>query len=335
MKSRLLAIISALLELCVARFASARPHCPALSVETDSLFRTRWPTLVDKVRQDFDARHDIDTCAKIAFGVEGDGIGISVALPDGRFASRRVSKSEDVVPTLEGLLLLPAAASAELAASPPPPAQSVRPPPRPAAHRAPAAPDDAATSGWSVAPRARPLGFELSLVASARVGDGQLGAGAGLLSLLQVHDWLVGFEGRVDRYSTLTSTDAEPVLTLALLAGKRMRFDSVTLDFTGGPAIAMKGMSSSQTVQVENRQMPEMRPDSSALPSAPDESSTGPLPRLLLGAHVGFQPDSTLRTFVGIDGELGPRQSGSATKASARLPAFAVGLAVGATLGKP
>jgi hypothetical protein len=58
--------------------------------------------------------------------------------------------------------------------------------------------------------------------------------------------------------------------------------------------------------------------------------------RLLLGARLGFSPRSVFRTFVGIDGEVGPTQaSNDDVSASARLPSFSVGLALGATVGTP
>jgi hypothetical protein len=57
---------------------------------------------------------------------------------------------------------------------------------------------------------------------------------------------------------------------------------------------------------------------------------------LLLGARFGFFPRSALRTFVGIDGEVGPaRVADDAGPASARLPAYSLGLALGGTVGTP
>jgi hypothetical protein len=57
---------------------------------------------------------------------------------------------------------------------------------------------------------------------------------------------------------------------------------------------------------------------------------------LLLGARFGFSPRSVFRTFVGVDGAVGPRRvDNDANSASARLPAFSLGLALGATVGTP
>jgi hypothetical protein len=57
---------------------------------------------------------------------------------------------------------------------------------------------------------------------------------------------------------------------------------------------------------------------------------------LLLAARLGFTPHSVFRTFIGIDGELGPTHSADASQdsgTSGRMPAYTVGLSLGATLG--
>jgi hypothetical protein len=184
---------------------------------------------------------------------------------------------------------------------------------------------------------ARQLGFELSVITGARIGDGQLGYGAGVLSFLEVRSFLLGFEGRVDGYRTLLDGDPETALELALLAGKRFDFHSVALDLTAGPGVAMKGIAFSHT---ESAAVINMNDMPLAMPSRPppSEPGTGPVPRLLLGARLGFSPRSVFRTFVGIDGELGPARADSAVPAdehSARLPTFSLGLAIGATVGSP
>jgi len=333
MKSRLLAIFLAPSVLLAAPTAGARPNCSALIVESGASFLARWPSLLESVRDEFTARNDIDRCARVELSVDGDGIGVSVALPDGRVASRSVTRSVDVVPTLEALLLVPAHAAADPKprAPSPPPIRAPKPS-LDAGDQAERANDEPA-SAWSPGTVPRRLGFELSLITSARVGDGQVGIGAGVLSFLEVHGWLAGFEGRVDGYTTIVGSDRQGALALALLGGRRFQFDGVALDLTAGPAVAMKGMASSESVHVKNDGA--MPVGNSTPPPAARESSTGPLPRLLLGARVGFQARSAFRTFVGIDGELGPRQSSTAPEGSTRLPAFAVGLALGATLGKP
>jgi hypothetical protein len=57
---------------------------------------------------------------------------------------------------------------------------------------------------------------------------------------------------------------------------------------------------------------------------------------LLLGARVNFGALSTLRAFVGVDGELGPsRAEPTDVPGAPRLPVWTLGLALGATVGTP
>jgi hypothetical protein len=306
-----------------------------LVVASDARFRARWPSLLERIQDDFATRADLDTCARVELTADGNGIGVSVVLPDGRVASRSVTTSVDVVPTLEALLVVPVHATPE-------------PTPRvtPALPRVPARNPDLHGAGLTVertdagvAPTARSesegprrLGFELSVLTGARIGDGQFGIGGGVLSFLEVRGWLAGFEGRVDRYASIHGGDPETALALAVLGGRRFHFDGLALDLSAGPAMAMKGfaLSETTTVRVETD---ETRP--APPPPPPRESSRAPLPRLLLGARLGFSARSAFRTFVGIDGEVGLSRSDAATEESARLPLFAVGLALGATLGTP
>ena len=150
-----------------------------------------------------------------------------------------------------------------------------------------------------------------------------------------MHHWLVGFEGRADAYRFDLGGDPETVLELAILAGRRFDLGSVALDLTAGPAVAMKGLALSQThVARVSSMLSQM--DMQVDTQEQSDRSSGPVPRLLLGARVGFSPRSILRTFVGIDGELGPALAqGNADRFSARLPTFSVGLALGASVGTP
>ncbi len=331
--SALLPLFAVLLVAPLARAAdNAERACSALTVAADPGLRARLPALVERVESEFAARSDVDTCARVELSGNEEGISISVMLPDGRATSRRVIRAVDVLPTLEALLLVPEYARAE------PP--EVTPPVVAPAARRPAharrellvehadAPDAAA--GWRAQPRPRRLGIELSLITGARVGDGQFGVGAGVLSFLEVHGWLLGFEGRVDGYRTLSGSDPETVLELAALGGRRLHFDSVALDLSAGAALATHAVAFSETETVR------VRGDAPPPPIPPRrERSSGPYPRLLLGARLGFSPRSMFRSFIGIDGEIGPTRSDADAGDSARLPAYAVGLALGATVGTP
>lgn len=322
------ALLATLTGFCPRAALAVERPCPGLTVEPDAGFGTRFPDLLERIQSEFRARTDLDACARVEIRLEGDSvITMSVTLPDGRAASRSVTRREDVVPTLQALLLLPDRPAA--APSTPPVMPRRAAPPRAKHPDKPSPPDrDAPTSST----QARSLGVELSLITGARVGDGQVGYGVGALSFLEVHGWLVGFEGRVDGYRTLVGGDPQTALELAILTGKRFDFDSVALDLTAGPAVAIKGLASSRTdiVQVNGSSTPPPPP-----PPRSDPSS-GPVPRLLLGARFGFFPRSAFRTFVGIDGEVGPaRIADDAGPSSARLPTFSLGLSLGGTVGTP
>lgn len=326
------ALAALLAGLCPRALPAAERSCPAIAVEPDAGFRGRFPDLLERIQNELSVQADIDACAHVGLRLQGEAIGVSVALPDGRAAARSVTRSEDVMPTLQALLLVPDPAPATATA----PSPRREPPARPQR----AVPPAVETNQRDVPPpvtAARQLGFELSLISGARIGDGQFGYGAGALSFLEIKSWLIGFEGRADGYRSIHGGDPETALELAILAGKRVDFGSVALDLTAGPAMAMKGIAFSQTESAQVQGMPGTVP---APPPGPrTEPSTGPVPRLLVGARLGFRPRSVFRTFVGIDGELGPAQAQAeplpygTEVSSPRMPTFTVGLALGATVG--
>jgi hypothetical protein len=329
--SAVAAVFSAL--MCPAALAAAAEgRCPAVTVEADTRVRSAFPDGIDRIQSEFTARPDVDACAHVGLRLRDDGaIEVSVALPDGRTSSRTVAEPEDVVPTLQALLLIPV----------PAPAPREEPAETPPLVTAPSTttarvdePSDSKRGAISTEERA--LGVELSALMGARAGDGQVAYGAGAFSLIEVNGWLFGFEGRIDAYQTTSGGDPESALELALLVGRRVYFDSVALDLSAGPAVAMKGIASTGSVWVERR--------SSAMPPPPQpepaEPTTGPLPRLLVGARLGFAPRSVLRAFVGFEAELGPSQGnddpGELQRNAAslpRLPRYTAGFVVGATVG--
>jgi hypothetical protein len=330
--SKLPALVALLAALapCVAR--AAERACPAMAIEPNAGFRARFPELLERIQNELAVRADVDACARVALHFEHDtDIDVSVTLPDGRTASRNVARRDDVMPTLQALLLVPERAPEVTALPPSPPPVAAKRPPR-KARRDPA--PEATDRDLLPPPAAQPreLGFELSAISGVRIGDGQFGYGAGVLSFLEVHSWLVGFQGRADGYRSIYGSDPETALELALLAGRRVDLGSVALDLTIGPGVAMKGVTLSDTEVVRAPIMPP------PTPPPRHESSSGAVPRLLLGARLGFRPRSVFRTFVGIDGELGPSRTSvdpEANVSSPRMPTFTVGLALGATVGTP
>ena len=290
--------------------------------------RARWPELPEQVREAFETRTDIDACARVEVTLNDGSIAIGVTLPDRRSASRRVSRREDVLPTLEALLLVPRPAPEALvvATSDPSipasaPTQTVQAAAIPVVPVPLAVPEgDGKVARRASYPPSR-LRIELSVVTDARIGDGQTSVGLGALSLLDVDGWLVGFEGRADRDQRIGGGyDAGAALELAALGGRRFRFRGLALDFVGGPAIALRGAHTDTGVTPGG--------------STTSQSSLGTVPRALLGAHLIFGARSSFRTFIGVDGEFGPANApGDDPSGEFRLPVWTVGLALGATVG--
>jgi hypothetical protein len=307
--------------------------CPAMTIESDAALRERWPDLMPRIREDLLARDDLDVCARVSLSLGPDAaIGVTVALPDGRSASRTAERQDDVGPTLQALLLVPEhprAASAPTGTRPF--AKTARRTRRPV--RAPMRPtieaeNDAGEGLGSVSTNSGTgFGIELSVIAGARIGDGQASLGLGAQSFLDFSGWLLGFGGRADDYQRLSGGPSDAALELGVLVGKRMRFPAVTLDVVAGPGVAINGaMSDREVLAVE---MP-----AGQRPPPPAESGSGLVPRLLAGARVGFSPRSILRTFVGVEAALGPgRAEDGLSVDSPRLPNWTLGLALGATLG--
>jgi hypothetical protein len=314
---------------------AAERACPAMTVESDPALGERWPDLVQRVSGDLLGRDDVDLCAHVSLRLRSDAtIGVTVALPDGRSASRTVQHPDDVGPALQALLLIPPhAPAASLPTSGQAAAEKSHPtrtPVRAAARRTPGDPRPTAERqdalGSTSPDSSAGLGIELSVLSGARIGDGQASVALGALSFLDFSGWLLGFEGRVDRYYLLSGGPPEAAIELGVLLGKRLRFPTVTLDVVAGPRVAIKGeISDSEIIAVD---MP------SARRSEPAESSSGLVPRLLAGARLSFNPRSVFRTFVGVEAAFGPaRADDSENPDSTRLPHWTLGLALGASLG--
>jgi hypothetical protein len=320
--------------------AADRP-CSAMAVEADAGLRARFPDLLPGVRRELAALDDLDTCAHVELSLKQGLIGVDVSLPDGRSASRTAALREDVIPTLQALLLVPehrASDETTDAVVESPPSRAPETTPRPMrrvrtrtlhAHSE----RDAASVLQALEPRA--LGIELSLLSGARIGDGQTSFGLGALSFLELGGWLIGAQARADRYQSLAGESQETALELAFLLGKRLQFPSVALDISGGLAVAEKGIGISDTQMVRTSSPASTPPPAPATPSErPPEATSGPVPRLLFASRLGFSPRSVFRTFVGIDGEVGPARADAITDSRApTLPTWTVGLALGATVG--
>jgi hypothetical protein len=329
-----LAVVFGAVAVSYTRRACAElPSCSELVIQADPSVGTRWPGLLDVVRTTFGARDDVDRCAHVLLTSRDASILVQVSLPDGRSAARAIARREDVVPVLEALLVVPEPRAAD--GPPPLPPESMPPSADPVvaplnalsaprsdvrSDRASAAPERATFAG----PQGKHVRIDLSAIAGARIGDGQTSVGLGALSFLDLYGWLVGFEGRADRYQSLASRLAGGALELALLGGRRFWVRDIAVDVVAGPAAALRGTS---TVEAQS-------------PAGTTTSSeqSRPVPRALFGARASFNARSTLHTFVGLDGEVGPSRVGAADRDPPRaqeLPTWTFGVALGATVGTP
>lgn len=318
-RARQATIVAMLAGIAGSNRVLAAERCAAPAVEADADVGARWPHLSERVRGALDGRGDVDACARVTIGLALAGIVVVVALPDGRQASRVVSRAEDVVPTLEALLLLPGSAA------PAPEAAPVRPA-KPADPQPVVAPSPAPVLSARPATKAEPvrLRLEFSLVTGGRAGDGQVGFNLGALTLFDVAGWLVGFEAAASAYQRVSGDPGGAALAAAIVGGRRIRFNDVTVDLIAGPALAMRGIGHSVVVA-------RMADGSGTPPPAVDD---GPWARLLCGARVNFRARSVVRPFAGLDGEIAlGRQSADGPAGEARLPAWTVGAVAGMTVG--
>jgi hypothetical protein len=306
------------------RRLAAQPDCSSLAVDAGAGVGARWPDLGERIRDALDGRADIDHCARVTISLAQAGIVVVVVLPDGRQASRVVPLADDVVPTLEALLLLPASAPGA------PDVEPARAPKRAGGGSVAAMPRAApvvsvslpAASG-TISEPAR-VRLEFSVGAGARAGDGQVGFNLAALTLFDVAGWLLGFEAAASGYRDHEGGPGASALAAALVGGRRVRFDSVALDVMAGPALAVRGIGTSVAVA-------RMADGSGAAPPPVDD---GPWARLLWGARMTFRARSLVRTFAGLDGEIAlGLPSANLPDGEPRLPKWTVGAVLGVTVG--
>jgi hypothetical protein len=307
------------------RIAAGEGRCASLAIDADAAVGERWPDLPGRIRGALAGRRDVDLCARVALGLGPNGIVVAVVLPDGRSASRLVSRPEDVVPTLEALVLLPRVEAG---------APDVRPvgPAKPAGDGARAIAASSAPVVSASAPAANEAGpepgrlrLEFSLLTGARAGDGEAGVTFGALTLFDIAGWLLGFAASASGYQGTTPGPGASALAAAVVGGRRFWWRGVALDVTAGPAVAVRGIGSTVVSRTA---------DGTGGGAAPPPIDDGPWPRLLTGARVIFRPRSLVRTFAGLDGELAlARRPADAPSDAARLPAWTVGVVLGITVG--
>jgi hypothetical protein len=159
-------------------------------------------------------------------------------------------------------------------------------------------------------------------MSGARIGDNQTSIGLGVLSFIDVAQWLGGFAARAEYFHGMAGGPQGAALALAALGGRRFPFRSVSLDLYGGPGLALQGRNRSVTETPQTRRV--------------EETGSARIPRVLIGGRLNFRAQSVLRTFIGIDGDFGPTDQGDVPLGRGdihRLPAWSFGVALGATVG--
>lgn len=318
-------LVFAIAGLLAARTAEAA--CPPSAIDVDDAVRSRLPGLKEEVRSALGTREDLDTCARVHIAMRrGASIHVEVSLPDGRTASRDVGHRDDVVPVLEALLVVPRASDPEAVPAEPEAVSDVSSPAPESLVIEPSRERPIEADRLVAEPRAavddHHLRIELAALSAARFGSGQRAVGVGAHSFLEMAGWLGGVEGRIDRYWTPNVAQGT-VVEFAVLAGRRFHFGDLALDLTGGPAFVMLGRASGDAEH----------PPSVIARTAADETSSDSLTRFLASARLHFRARSTLRTFVGLDGEWGPRASPNVSSDVYRLSTWTLGFALGATVG--
>jgi hypothetical protein len=307
---------------------AAAPSCASIVVDAEAEALDRWPDMPGRIRAAFAGRRDIDTCARVHLGRAGGSIDLQVSLPDGRSTSR-LARPEDVVAGLEGLLLVPKEAAPTTPATSPASATSTRFEPAVVEVRRDGRGADVVAKPRTTPPGAPPSRFaaELSLGASVHTGDGQTSTSVGVTSFLEAASWLVGFAARLDRYGSGArgeSGDAPAALEVGALLGRRFRFGRLMFDATAGPALALRGDWSVVTATSASAGM------ANTVRSASSHNDF--VPRLLVGGRLSVGARSIVRTFVGIEGEVG--EPGPVPPGAARgLPLWSIGAALGVTVG--
>jgi hypothetical protein len=318
--------------VCPAPVRAAELGCVGLRLEVEPELERRFPDLADRVRQAFAARDDTDACPEVKLAFARQEIQLRVALADGRAAERTLARAEDVIPTLQALVIVPERSDAGVPerSFPDEPAPAAAPRSNEArarstrtARRTPAPDAAVADPGLMPAPgeSAEPstLRIELSAAVGAHSGEnGRSSLNFGVQSLLDIHRFLAGFQVRLDQYQGGEGGAFE----LAALGGRRFELGVVGLDVLIGPSLAFPTSSSTDVAVREGAEV-------ARLPPPPTDEGNAVF--AFLGVRSSFFPNSNLRPFVAGDAAL--RLDERASPDADLFPTWAVGVAIGATVG--
>jgi hypothetical protein len=321
--------------VCAAPARAAELGCVGLRLEVEAEVERRFPDLADRVREAFSARDDMETCPEVKLAFARQEIQLRVALADGRAAERTLARAEDVVPTLQALVIVPertdAAVPERSFPDAPAPVATTRPTKARArsartTRRTPARDAVVADRGVpspTVSAEPSALRIELSAAVGAHSGENSRSSlNFGVQSLLDIHRFLAGFQVRLDQYQAMAE-GMGGALELAALGGRRFELGVVALDVLLGPSLAFQTSSSTDVAAREGAEVTRLPP--------PPTNEGGGAVFAFLGLRGSFFPNSNLRPFMSGDAAL--RLDTRESPDSDVFPTWTVGVSVGATVG--
>jgi hypothetical protein len=196
-----------------------------------------WESAASQLKNDLKSLGELDRCAVVTLLPAGAEMIVQVVLADGRSAVRHVRRAEDLVSTIEALLLLPPAAAYD---SPPAPPPAMAPEPTP----------ETSTIGSRSAPTQHTPAaaqVELGFGGNARTSGTPLfwGAGAMFVAQLALDGWLIGTEGHWDVFDapvTLVTPGGFNMQTVGIgaAAGRRIENGALRFDILVGPELLVE-----------------------------------------------------------------------------------------------
>jgi hypothetical protein len=255
----------------------------------------------------------VDPSAVIDLHASAGGMRVEVTLAEGRRAEREVGTPDELVPTVEALVLLPEvtrAAPAQAAAPPSPPSAAAPPSPPPAAETPP--PPSAAVA--EPAPAATSLELGVAITGHWSGAPGYVSSGMFVYAGARVNGWLIGLGLRWDAFDvalhpTLSGLEGESAGASLLLA--RTLFERQAWAFELGAA----GQLLVATQELE----------------AANERELGrSAAEFLLGLHgrLLLLPGAVRPTIL-LDAALAPARLRHGLTLYQKLPVWSIGVALG------
>ena len=326
-RARALAFAAALAALSGAQRARAGAGaCDGSRMDVSPEVDRHWRDAIDAACS---ALHGaaVDSTAHVRFSARGADLLVEVALADGRAASRRLSSTDALLPTLEALVVLPAAPAASNA---PPSSAPPSAPPDEAAEFRPritsVVPDNH-SSGIEPSPppvtTVPGLGIDLGGGFGGRIAaHGYLSAAPGAFAELRLGSWLFGTQLRWDviggKSAPLVDVFEMETVLVGITVARRVRVGFGSVDVGLSPRLAVE----TQTFE-----------------TGTDGEQSFAATDIRLGAftRVSFGT-SAFRPMLEVDGDLSPSRLRRVAQLDPRLPAlpsWSAGLSAGVSWTAP